>query len=126
VNGCFFNTYKHSNRGPEAPFFAVANSLENNLPELAQSVTVRCYTETMTKVKGDIKVANTFVVRDVLLAELDAGVRTTCGLLTKIESSLADNWDYRLHPNMRTLLELVNHLVQIPHTDLAILQEKSE
>lgn len=67
--------------------------------------------------------SNTFVMRDLLLHELGVGVRTAKALVGKIED---DQWGFRPHENMRTLLELTNHLVQIPLADLAILQEKSE
>lgn len=35
-----------------------------------------------------------------------------------------EQWNYRPKENMRTLLELTHHLVMVPATDLAILQEK--
>lgn len=63
------------------------------------------------------------LMRDVLLEELKAGVRTTRNLLAKIE---ADQWTYRPAENMMSLLELARHLAQIPLIDLAILQEKEE
>lgn len=63
------------------------------------------------------------VLRDVLFDELGLGVRTTTALLKKVRQP---DWDYRPRENMRTLRELAHHLVMIPETDLAILQEKSE
>lgn len=62
-------------------------------------------------------------MRDLLFGELGLGVRTTTALLKKVKES---DWDYRPRENMRTLHELAHHLVMIPETDLAILQEKSE
>ncbi|MED1862571.1 DinB family protein [Fictibacillus nanhaiensis] len=60
---------------------------------------------------------------ETLLEELYVVVRTTSQLLKKADPSV---YDFRPVENMRTFLELANHLVQIPHIDLAILQEKSE
>lgn len=62
-----------------------------------------------------------FSIRDHLLHELEHGVRTTKGLVSRITP---EQWDYRPKENMRTLLELTHHLVMLPATDLAILQEK--
>jgi uncharacterized damage-inducible protein DinB len=61
-------------------------------------------------------------MRQLLLEELSVAVRTTKGLVNKIKP---EHWNYRPKENMRTLLELVHHLVLIPATDFAILQEKS-
>lgn len=58
-----------------------------------------------------------------LYHELDVAIRTTRELLEKVK---AEDWDYRPRENMRTLLELAHHLVLIPITDLAILQEQSQ
>lgn len=63
------------------------------------------------------------LMRDVLLKELETGVRTTRILLAKVET---DQWAYRPAGNMMSLLELAHHLTQIPLIDLAILQEKDE
>lgn len=38
----------------------------------------------------------------------------------------ADQLEYRPRENMRTLMELANHLAQVPAVDLAILQGKSQ
>jgi len=62
-------------------------------------------------------------VRDHLLDELDLAVRTSEALIKRIK---AEEWDYRPRENMRSLLELVHHLVSIPASDLAILQEKTQ
>ncbi len=62
-----------------------------------------------------------FTIRDHLLHELEHGVRTSKGLISRIAP---EQWSYRPKENMRTLLELTHHLVMIPATDLAILQEK--
>lgn len=64
-----------------------------------------------------------FTLKEMLYKELDLAVRTTRGLLSKIKS---DQWEYRPRENMRTLQELAHHLVLVPITDLAILQEKSQ
>lgn len=60
---------------------------------------------------------------ETLLEEFYIVVRTTNNLLKKADPSV---YDFRPADNMRSFLELANHLVQIPHIDLAILQEKSE
>ncbi|MCG7409321.1 DinB family protein [Paenibacillus sp. ACRRX] len=62
-------------------------------------------------------------IRDHLLEELNLVVRTVESLLTKIQP---EEWEYRPAENMRTLLELTHHLVSIPASDLAILQEKTQ
>jgi len=62
-------------------------------------------------------------IRDHLLDELDLAVRTSSALITRISP---EQWDYRPADNMRTLLELVHHLVSIPASDLAIMQEKTQ
>jgi uncharacterized damage-inducible protein DinB len=65
----------------------------------------------------------TVSLTETLLEEFYTVVRTTSNLLKKADQSV---YDFRPADNMRTFLELANHLVQIPHVDLAILQEKSE
>ena len=62
-------------------------------------------------------------MKEVLFSEWDVAVRTISNLLMKVQDK---DWDYRPRENMRTLLELANHLVQIPAVDLAIGQEKNE
>jgi uncharacterized damage-inducible protein DinB len=62
-------------------------------------------------------------ITETLLDEFYVIVRTTNHLLKKADSSV---YEYRPAENMRSFMELANHLVQIPHVDLAILQEKSE
>lgn len=57
-----------------------------------------------------------------LYHEMELAIRTIKGLLSKIK---AEDWNYRPQDNMRSLQELVHHLVQIPMIDLAILQEKT-
>jgi uncharacterized damage-inducible protein DinB len=70
-----------------------------------------------------MKMNATLTMTETLLEEFYVIVRTTNNLLKKADPSV---YDYRPAGNMRTFLELANHLVQIPHVDLAILQEKSE
>lgn len=60
-------------------------------------------------------------IRDHLLHELHHGVVTTRRLLELVKP---EQWDYRPRDNMRTLLEVVHHLVTIPASDLVIMQEK--
>ncbi|MFD2615414.1 DinB family protein [Paenibacillus gansuensis] len=64
--------------------------------------------------------SNVFIIRDHLLHELEHGVRTTRGVVQRIQP---DQWEYRPKENMRTLLELTRHLVMLPATDLAIIRE---
>jgi uncharacterized damage-inducible protein DinB len=65
----------------------------------------------------------TVSLTETLLEEFYTVVRTTSNLLKKADQTV---FDFRPADNMRTFLELANHLVQISHVDLAILQEKSE
>ena len=67
--------------------------------------------------------SETSTVRELLLAELALAVRTTGTLLEKVTPEL---WGFRPKEEMRTVLELANHLTQIPLVDLAILQERSQ
>jgi uncharacterized damage-inducible protein DinB len=60
---------------------------------------------------------------ETLLEEFYVIVRTTNNLLKKADPTV---YDFRPAENMRSFMELANHLVQIPHVDLAILQEKPE
>ncbi|MDF2650544.1 MAG: DinB family protein [Paenibacillus sp.] len=62
-----------------------------------------------------------FEIRDHLLHELEHGVKTTQRLVSRITP---EQWSYRPKGNMRTLQELTRHLVMVPATDMAILQEK--
>ncbi|MBT2765454.1 DinB family protein [Paenibacillus sp. ISL-20] len=62
-------------------------------------------------------------MKQLLFEELELIVRTSSNLIDKIS---AEHWDYRPAHNMRSLQELVHHLVSVPSTDLLILQEKSE
>lgn len=65
----------------------------------------------------------TVSLTETLLEEFYTVVRTTNNLLKKADQSV---FNFRPADNMRSFLELANHLVQISHVDLAILQEKSE
>lgn len=62
-------------------------------------------------------------VKHLLFEELELIVRTSCSLIRKISP---EHWDYKPAGNMRSLKELVSHLVSVPAVDLLILQEKSE
>ncbi|SFD75672.1 DinB family protein [Fictibacillus sp. FJAT-27399] len=62
-------------------------------------------------------------LKEMLLEELELIVRTSTNLIGKISPN---HLDYRPRENMRSLHELVLHLVSVPSTDLLILQEKSE
>lgn len=62
-------------------------------------------------------------MKQLLFEELELIVRTSSNLIGKISP---EHWDYRPAHNMRSLQELVYHLVSVPATDLLILQEKSE
>ncbi|SLK03627.1 MULTISPECIES: DinB family protein [unclassified Paenibacillus] len=65
----------------------------------------------------------TLQIRDHLLNELETGVRTGASLIRLIRP---EDWAYRPQDNMRSLVELVHHFIQITASDLAIMQEKSE
>jgi uncharacterized damage-inducible protein DinB len=65
----------------------------------------------------------TLQIRDHLLNELETGVRTGASLIGLIRP---EDWAYRPQDNMRSLVELVHHFIQITASDLAIMQEKSE
>lgn len=60
-------------------------------------------------------------IRDHLLHELEHGIKTTRRMLELVKP---EQWDYRPRDNMRTLLEVVHHLVTIPGSDLVIMQQK--
>lgn len=63
-------------------------------------------------------------VTNLLFEELELAVRTSKKLILKIND---DQWNYRPKENMRSLKELVHHLVSIPLADLTcLLLEKSE
>lgn len=56
--------------------------------------------------------------RGMLLAELERMARNCCMLGRLVE---ARHLEWRPQPNMRSLIELANHLAQIPLVDLRIL-----
>jgi uncharacterized damage-inducible protein DinB len=62
-------------------------------------------------------------LKELLYEELELIARTTSGLIEKISP---EDWDYRPREHMRSLQEIVWHLVAIPSVDLLILQEKSQ
>lgn len=70
-----------------------------------------------------LQMSEIFQLRDLLLNELYVAVRTTKQMLLTIDPN---EWSYRPNDGMRTLLEVVHHLVLVPSTDLAILQEMSD
>lgn len=65
----------------------------------------------------------TVQVRDHLLNELELGIRTGASLIRLIRP---EDWSYRPQDNMRSLIELVHHFIQITASDLVIMQEKDE
>ena len=62
-------------------------------------------------------------LKELLFEELELIVRTTAGLVRKISPQ---DWEFKPRENMRTIRELVSHLVAIPAVDLLILQENSQ
>jgi uncharacterized damage-inducible protein DinB len=62
-------------------------------------------------------------IRDHLLQELELAVQTSSNLIALIKE---EEWEFRPQSNMRSLLELVHHLIAIPASDLAIMQERSQ
>ncbi|MBY0203063.1 MULTISPECIES: DinB family protein [Paenibacillus] len=65
----------------------------------------------------------TLQIREHLLTELETGVRTGASLIRLIRP---EDWAYRPQDNMRSLVELVHHFIQITASDLVIMQEKGE
>lgn len=70
-----------------------------------------------------VEILSISVMKDLLLSEFYIAVRTTKSLLSKVAE---EQFNYRPNENMRSLLELANHLVQIPAVDVAIAQEANE
>lgn len=64
-----------------------------------------------------------YEMKHLLFEELELIVKTSSNLIAKIKP---DHWDYRPAGNMRSLKELVQHLVSVPAVDLLILQENSQ
>jgi len=62
-------------------------------------------------------------MKRLLFEELELAARTSTKLIGKIEEK---DWRYRPRDNMRSLLELAQHVVSIPGVDLLIMQEKPE
>jgi uncharacterized damage-inducible protein DinB len=62
-------------------------------------------------------------IKGLLFEELELIVRTTSNLIRRIEQ---DQWEYKPTDQMRTLRELVEHLVAIPSVDLLILKENPQ
>lgn len=62
-------------------------------------------------------------MKEMLFEELALIVRTTSELIRKVSP---EDWDYKPQENMRSLQELVQHLVFVPSTDLLILNEGTE
>jgi uncharacterized damage-inducible protein DinB len=63
-------------------------------------------------------------ITDLLIEELELAVKTSINLILRIEDR---QWNYRPKENMRSLVELVHHLVSIPLSDLTcLMEEKSE
>lgn len=58
-----------------------------------------------------------------MLKKLELGIRTGATLILLIRP---EDWVYRPQNNMRTLVELVHHYIQITASELAIIQEKTE
>ncbi len=62
-------------------------------------------------------------MKQLLFEELELIVGTTVKLLGKIK---AEHWGHRPAANMRSLLELAQHLAGVPSVDLLILKENAE
>jgi len=61
-------------------------------------------------------------MKALLFEELELIVKTSAKLMGKIKE---EHWEHRPAANMRTLLELAQHLAGVPSVDLLILREKS-
>jgi Uncharacterized protein conserved in bacteria len=62
-------------------------------------------------------------MKHLLFEELELIVRTSSNLFAKIK---VEHWAYRPAANMRSLLELAQHLAGVPSVDLLILKEASQ
>ncbi|MFS0785517.1 DinB family protein [Shouchella sp. 1P09AA] len=62
-------------------------------------------------------------IKETALHELEVGIRSIEGLLKKVKE---EDLSYRPSENMRTIKELIAHIISIPEVDLAIMQEHSE
>lgn len=70
-----------------------------------------------------MQTVNVNELKALLLEELEHIVNTSNNLIRKIST---EHWHFRPHQNMRSLLELAEHLVSVPSSDLLILKESSE
>lgn len=61
-------------------------------------------------------------MKNLLYEEMDLIIRTTSALIRRIQP---EQWDYKPVQQMRSLKELVQHLVLVPAVDLLILQENA-
>lgn len=64
--------------------------------------------------------ANVSHIRDLLFDEMELALTTSCALFAKIQP---EQWDFRPHESMRSVVELAQHLATVPAVELAILQE---
>ncbi|WDF02251.1 DinB family protein [Shouchella hunanensis] len=62
-------------------------------------------------------------MKETAFHELEVGIRSIEGLLHKVRE---DDYSYRPSEQMRTLEELMRHLVAIPEVDLCIMQEQTQ
>lgn len=62
-------------------------------------------------------------MKSSVFEELELILRTTANLVRRIQPN---EWSYTPHEKMRSLHELVRHLVLVPSQDLRILQEQTE
>jgi uncharacterized damage-inducible protein DinB len=72
---------------------------------------------------GMVNVNGVMQIRDHLLQELELAVKTSGSLIQRIKP---EEWGYQPKENMRTLTQLVQHLVTVPASDLAIMQEQTQ
>jgi uncharacterized damage-inducible protein DinB len=62
-------------------------------------------------------------LKSLLFEEFEHIVKSSANLIRKVSP---EHWDYKPQGNMRSMLEIVHHLVSIPSVDLLIMQEKTE
>lgn len=62
-------------------------------------------------------------IRNHLLDELELAIRTSEVLIKRV---MPEEWGYQPKENMRTLQQLVHHLVSVSASDFAISQEKAQ
>lgn len=90
---------------------------------LERMIRLRCAASQIQKSERCELMQAVIEMKGLLLHELEHIVRTSSSLIGKISPG---HWEYRPRENMRSLLELAQHLVSVPSVDLLILQEQGQ